>query len=233
MNVIQLPKPIRVQDLQSKPRRKVENEDDRMVQKIIADKLGKETQKADQSEENSPHIDRVTSSADPGATDSPLAAQDQVIEMTETQFASVLGGAVDRVSAEYTQKLSAAEALLVAQKADAEKKEKELKAQIEKQQALASVLQRHNVSLSAISGVTPQQAAISMSENRGGIHRDDAQKELQRIYDTTPTYEVATDYGIFQQMDNREMEAFILDNRKVSLQGLEVSAKKAGMCMDG
>jgi hypothetical protein len=223
MNTISVIKSIAINQAKSK----AESEDDRLVQKIIQNKLGKQTQQSEQPDLTD-HPARITSSADPG--DGEDAAESPVIEMTEAQFAAILNGQIGQVSAKYDQDLAAAKELLVNQKAESDKKEKELQAQLEKQQNLAAVLQRHNVSMSAIAGgVTPQQAAISMSENRGGIHRDDAAKELQRIYDKSPAYEVAIDQQMFQQMDNRELESFILDNRKAALHGLENLVKQAGL----
>jgi hypothetical protein len=207
---------------------RAESDDDRLVQKIIKDKIGGTTQQSEQTEPGD-HPGRITSSADPGDGEE-LTTKPAVIEMTESQFATILSGEKGRISADYDQKLAAAEELLATQKAESDKKEKELQAQIEKHQNLASVLQRHNVSLASISGVSPQQAAVlAPSGHSGKVHPDDALKELQRIFDTSDQFIVRTDVGDLRQSNDNELIDFIANNRKAALQGIESYAKKHGL----
>jgi hypothetical protein len=90
MNTISIIKSIAINQAKSK----AESEDDRLVQKIIQNKLGKETQQSEQPELTD-HPTRITSSADPG--DGEEATKSAVIEMTESQFAAILNGQIGQV----------------------------------------------------------------------------------------------------------------------------------------
>jgi hypothetical protein len=233
MNLAPMPQPsldklaIKIKQSQSKP--KPENDDDRLVQKILQDKLGRETQQSERpSADSSDHPNRITSSADP--EEEPSEDSEEILQMTESQLDAIIQGKLDRANADAQQKLNAATEEAVRQKAEADKEKAELKEKLRKQEALATVLQKHNVSPAALAGTRQDQGTIIMADNRSRtMHPNDAVKELQRIFDTTESFFVRTDVGDLRQSNDNELIDFIVNNKKAALQGIETYAKKNGL----
>jgi hypothetical protein len=195
------------------------SEEERMVRQIMKSKMGDAAATQSTAAANSEHPNRITSSVtDPGTDPDPEPPTDAVLQMSQSQLESILAAAVQRATAEHTQAVNNLNA------------SHELEKQLQNQQNLASVLQRHNVSPGALQGGAGQQhVAIALSDLRGGVSGQDAARELQRIYDKCETYEVATEYGVYQQHDNAEFESFIRSNKEAAMKGLEIAAKKGGL----
>jgi hypothetical protein len=214
-------------------RRITSSNDRRMVDDIMKTKLGVVVQQTDaeKEKESDPDPDRIISSVED--SDKPEETE-RIFPITESQLGLIIDEATSKATQEGVGKLKEAESQAEKDRAKWEAERDVLQRQIDTQEALATVLAKHNVSPHAIVGahsaIGSQHVAIAMSGLRGGVHPLDAAKELQRISDSAKTYQIHTEeVGHLLQSDDRELMSFMRENRDATLQALDAYAKKHGL----